>query len=69
MCSATPKSSVCLRPDLDALAVRHVIGLLAAALIVIRTLLDNKVKGEADIAAINLPILGTIPTYAMEDER
>ena len=43
--------------------------LLAAALIVIRTILDNKLKGEADIAAINLPILGIIPTYAMEDER
>lgn len=43
--------------------------LLAAALIVIRTMLDNKLKGEADIAAINLPILGIIPTYAMEDER
>ena len=43
--------------------------LLAAALVVIQTLLDNKVKGEADIAAISLPIIGIIPTYAMEDER
>lgn len=41
--------------------------LLAAAVVIIRTLLDNKVKSEADITAINLPILGVIPTYDLED--
>ena len=40
--------------------------LLMSAYIVIRTLMDNKVKGEADITAINLPILGVIPTYELE---
>lgn len=43
--------------------------LLAAAYIVLRTMLDNKVKSEMDITAIGLPILGVIPTYALEDER
>lgn len=43
--------------------------LLMAVYVVIRTLMDNKVKSEADITAINLPILGVIPTYLMEDER
>ena len=41
--------------------------LLAAALVVIRTLMDNKIKGEPDIAAMGLPILGVIPSYDMED--
>lgn len=41
--------------------------LLAAALIVIRTMMDNKVKSENDITQINLPLLGVIPTYDMED--
>lgn len=41
--------------------------LLAAALIVIRTMMDNKVKGENDITQINLPLLGVIPTYDLED--
>lgn len=43
--------------------------LLMTAYVVIRTLMDNKIKSEADITAINLPILGVIPTYQMEDER
>ena len=42
---------------------------LTAGLIVIRTLLDNKVKTEADVAAIDLPVLGIIPIYSTEDER
>jgi capsular polysaccharide biosynthesis protein len=41
---------------------------LTAALIIIRALLDNKVKTEADITAINLPVLGVIPMYETEDE-
>ena len=41
--------------------------LLAAMLVAIRALLDNKIKGEADIAALDLPILGVIPSYEMED--
>ena len=41
--------------------------LLAAAVVVIRTLLDNKIKGEADIAALGLPVLGVIPSYDLED--
>ena len=41
---------------------------ITAALIIIRALLDNKVKTEADITAINLPVLGVIPMYETEDE-
>lgn len=46
-----------------------VMGLLAAALVIIvLTLLDNKINNENDIRQFDLPILGVIPTYEKEEK-
>lgn len=41
---------------------------ISAAVVLILALLDNKVKTENDIKMVDLPVLGIIPTYELEDK-
>ena len=40
--------------------------LLSAAFVVIVSLLDNKIKSDADLKQADLPLLGVIPYYELE---